>query len=76
VRRALDLDRTGETTLAMRALLREADAPGPAELPARHDLLVMALRRRARPPRCARCCADAPVRSWRCKRCGAFDPYP
>jgi lipopolysaccharide biosynthesis regulator YciM len=76
VRRALDLDRTGETTLAMRALLREADAPGPAELPARHELLVIALRRRARPPRCARCGADAPTRSWRCKRCGAFDAYP
>jgi lipopolysaccharide biosynthesis regulator YciM len=76
VRRALDHDRTGDTTIAMRGLLREADAPGPAELPVRHELLVRALRRRARPPRCARCGADAPARSWRCKRCGAFDAYP
>ncbi len=76
LRRALELDATGEVTVAMRELLREAEAPGPDDLAARHDLLVAALLRRARPLRCARCSADAPVRSWRCKRCGAFDPYP
>ncbi len=76
LRRALELDSTGEVTVAMRELLREAAAPGPDDLAARHDLLVAALLRRARPLRCSRCSADAPVRSWRCKRCGAFDPYP
>jgi lipopolysaccharide assembly protein B len=76
LRRALDLDRTGEVTVAMRELLREAEAPGPDDLAARHDLLVAALLRRARPLRCMRCGADAPVRSWRCRRCGAFDSYP
>jgi lipopolysaccharide biosynthesis regulator YciM len=76
IRRALELDRTGEVTVAMRELLREAAAPGPEDLAARHDLLVTALLRRARPLRCARCGADAPARTWRCRRCGAFDPYP
>ena len=76
LRAALDLDRTGEVTLAMRELLREAEAPGPDDLAARHDLLVAALLRRARPLRCARCGADAAARTWRCRRCGAFDPYP
>jgi lipopolysaccharide assembly protein B len=76
IRRALDLDRNGEVTVAMRELLRDAEAPGPAELAARHDLLVAALLRRARVPRCARCGADAAARAWRCRRCGAFDPYP
>ena len=76
VRRALELDRTGDATLAMRELLREAASPPAAELPVRHDLLLAALRRRARPPRCMRCGADAPGRAWRCKRCGTFDPYP
>jgi lipopolysaccharide biosynthesis regulator YciM len=76
LRRALELDRSGEVTLAMRELLREAEAPGPDDLAARHDLLVAALLRRARPPRCGRCGADAPARMWRCRRCGAFDPYP
>jgi lipopolysaccharide biosynthesis regulator YciM len=74
--RALDADRTGEVTVAMRELLREAEAPGPDDLAARHDLLVAALLRRARPLRCERCGADAPARAWRCRRCGAFDPYP
>ncbi|WP_243337829.1 tetratricopeptide repeat protein [Anaeromyxobacter soli] len=75
LRRALERDRRGEVTWEMRELLRQADAPGPGELAARHDLLVAALLRRGRAPRCTRCAADAPVRSWRCRRCGAFDAY-
>jgi lipopolysaccharide biosynthesis regulator YciM len=73
--RALEADRTGEVTLAMRELLREAEAPGPGELAARHDLLVAALLRRAPALRCGRCGAAAAVRSFRCARCGAFDPF-
>lgn len=76
LRRALDLDRTGEVTVAMRELLREAEAPGPEDLAPRHDLLVAALLRRARPLRCEACGGEAAVRAWRCRRCGAFDPYP
>jgi lipopolysaccharide biosynthesis regulator YciM len=76
LRRALELDRTGEVTVAMRELLREADAPGPDDLAARHELLVTALLRRARPIRCVRCGAETAARAWRCKRCGAFDAYP
>jgi len=75
-RRAMELDRTGEVTLAMRELLREADTPAPEDLAARHEILVAALLRRGRAPRCGRCGADAPARSWRCRRCGAHDPYP
>jgi lipopolysaccharide biosynthesis regulator YciM len=73
---ALDQDRTGEVTVAMRELLREAEAPGPDDLPARHDLLVAALLRRAKPLRCAQCGAEAASRAWRCRRCGAFDAFP
>lgn len=73
---ALELDRTGEVTVAMRELLREADAPGPEDLAARHELLVAALLRRARPIRCTRCGAEAQRRAWRCRRCGAFDCFP
>jgi lipopolysaccharide assembly protein B len=73
--RALETDRTGEVTLAMRELLREAEAPEPGELAARHDLLVAALLRRAPALRCGRCGAAAAVRSFRCARCGAFDPF-
>jgi len=76
LRQALDLDRSGEVTVAMRELLQEAEAPGPDELSARHDLLVAALLRRARPLRCTRCGAAAPARAWRCLRCGTYDPYP
>ena len=76
LRTALDLDRTGEVTVAMRELLREAEAPRPDDLAARHELLVAALLRRARPIRCARCGAETGARAWRCRRCGAFDPYP
>jgi lipopolysaccharide biosynthesis regulator YciM len=76
LRGALECDRSGEVTSAMRELLREAEAPGPDDLAPRHDLLVAALLRRARPLRCARCGAEAPARAWRCRRCGAFDPYP
>lgn len=76
LRRALDLDRTGEVTVAMRELLREAAAPGPEDLAARHDLLVAALLRRARPLRCTACGAETAARAWRCRRCGAFDPHP
>lgn len=75
LRRALELDATGETTLAMRDLLRDAEAPAPDELAARHDLLVLALLRKARPVRCARCGAESPVRQWRCRRCGAFESF-
>ncbi|HET8539260.1 MAG TPA: tetratricopeptide repeat protein [Anaeromyxobacter sp.] len=76
LRLALERDATGEVTVAMRELLREAEAPGPDDLAARHDLLVTALLRRARPLRCGRCGADVAARAWRCRRCGAFDPYP
>jgi lipopolysaccharide biosynthesis regulator YciM len=76
LRLALDCDQSGEVTLAMRELLREARAPAPQELAARHDLLVAALLRRGRPPRCSRCGADAAARAWRCRRCGAYDSYP
>jgi lipopolysaccharide biosynthesis regulator YciM len=75
-RAALQLDRSGDVTVAMRELLREADAPGPDDLAARHEILVAALLRRARPIRCARCDAEAAARAWRCRRCGAFDSYP
>jgi lipopolysaccharide biosynthesis regulator YciM len=75
-RAALELDRSGEVIVAMRELLRDADAPGPEDLPARHEILVAALLRRARPIRCARCGAEAAARAWRCRRCGAFDCYP
>jgi lipopolysaccharide biosynthesis regulator YciM len=75
LRCALDRDRTGEVTLAMRELLREAEAPGPEDLAARHDLMVAALLRRAKPLRCGRCGVETAARSWRCRRCGAFDVY-
>ncbi|HEX9241325.1 MAG TPA: hypothetical protein VF875_02675, partial [Anaeromyxobacter sp.] len=75
-RAALELDRTGEVTVAMRELLREAAAPGPEDLAARHELLVAALLRKARPLRCARCSAETAARAWRCRRCGAFDCFP
>jgi len=76
VRTALAQDRSGEVTVAMRELLREAEAPGPDDLATRHELLVSALLRRARPLRCARCAAETAARAWRCRRCGAFDSYP
>jgi lipopolysaccharide biosynthesis regulator YciM len=75
MRRSMDLDATGEVTLAMRELLREAQAPDPQELPLRHDLLVGALLRQVRPLRCRRCGAAATARSWRCSRCGSFEGY-
>lgn len=75
LRQALDLDTAGEVTLAMRDLLREAEAPAPEDLAARHDLMVAALLRKARPVRCTRCGAEAPTRQWRCKRCGAFESF-
>jgi lipopolysaccharide biosynthesis regulator YciM len=74
-RAALQLDELGEVTVAMRDLLRSADAPGPGDLAARHDLLVAALVRKARAPRCSRCGAEAAQRLWRCGRCGAWDPH-
>lgn len=73
--RAMDLDHDGEVTLAMRELLRDAEAPGPEELPARHDLMVAALLRQVRLLRCRRCGAGSATRSWRCPRCGAWDGY-
>ncbi|HSM91543.1 MAG TPA: hypothetical protein VLT47_01585 [Anaeromyxobacteraceae bacterium] len=75
LRRALELDELGEVTVAMRDLLRAADAPGPDDVVARHDLLVVALMKKARHPRCARCGTEAPQRQWRCGRCGAWDPH-
>jgi ribosomal protein L40E len=78
LRAALDLDERGEVTLALRDLLREseADPAGPDDLAARHELVVAALRRRARAVACARCGAEAPSRAWRCRSCGAFDAFP
>ncbi len=87
LRAALELDQAGEVTLALRERLREAesgaggqpDQPGPsgeedlADLTARHELVVLALARRARAVRCRRCGAEAAARAWRCRRCGAFD---
>jgi len=75
LRRALDLDRSGEVTFSLRELLRSEQTAGPDDLVARHDLLVAALLRRGRAPRCGRCGSDAPARSWRCRRCGAFDSF-
>ena len=74
--RALELDQAGEVTLAMRDLLKEAGAPGPEELSARHDLMVAALSRQVRSLRCRHCGAGAAARAWRCPRCGAFEAYP
>jgi lipopolysaccharide assembly protein B len=76
VRSALQLDRTGEVTIAMRELLREAEAPSPEDLSARHELLVSALLRRARPLRCVACGGETAARAWRCRRCGAYDSFP
>ena len=75
LREALDHDATGEVTVAMRDLLREAKAPAPEDLAARHDLMVAALLRKARPVRCGRCGAEAATREWRCRRCGAFESF-
>ncbi|MGB8930152.1 MAG: tetratricopeptide repeat protein, partial [Anaeromyxobacteraceae bacterium] len=75
LRAALELDEHGEVTVAMRDLLRSADAPGPDDVVARHDLLVMALMKKAHGPRCARCGAETAQRQWRCLRCGAWDPH-
>jgi lipopolysaccharide biosynthesis regulator YciM len=75
-RGALELDRTGEVTVAMRELLRQAEVPKTEDLAARHELLVAALLRKARPIRCARCGAETAARAWRCRRCGAFDCFP
>jgi lipopolysaccharide biosynthesis regulator YciM len=74
-RLALELDELGEVTVAMRDLLRAAEAPGPSDLAARHDLLVAALLKKARAPRCSRCGTESAQRLWRCRRCGAFDPH-
>jgi lipopolysaccharide biosynthesis regulator YciM len=76
IRDAMDLDGDGEVTYALREVLREAPAPAPEELPARHDLMVAALLRTVRPLRCRRCGAGSATRAWRCPRCGAFDAYP
>jgi lipopolysaccharide biosynthesis regulator YciM len=73
--RALECDTTGEVTLALRDLLRDADAPAPDELAARHDLMRAALLRKTRPMRCTRCGAEAATRPWRCSRCGAFESF-
>jgi lipopolysaccharide biosynthesis regulator YciM len=81
VRKALDHDRSGEVTFALRELIRteraegSARKAGPEEMAARYDLLVAALLRRGKAPRCGRCGADAPGRTWRCRRCGAWDAF-
>ena len=75
LRAALDADETGEVTLMMRELLRDAGDPRPEDLAARHELMVKALQRRARPVRCSRCGAEAPRRAWRCLRCGGFETF-
>jgi lipopolysaccharide biosynthesis regulator YciM len=77
LRTALELDEAGEVTLVLRDLLRRpgvaGDAPADsADLRARHELAVLALARRARAVRCARCGTEAAVPAWRCARCGAF----
>ncbi len=75
---ALRLDPTGEVTLALRDGLRRSEPPtpdGPDELAARHALTMEALRRRADPPRCGRCGAQAAAREWRCRSCGRFDAF-
>jgi lipopolysaccharide biosynthesis regulator YciM len=76
LRAALEGDRDGEVTLALRELLREAAPPSPGELEGRHDILVAALVRRAGLLRCGHCGAGAAARAFRCPRCGGFDPYP
>jgi lipopolysaccharide biosynthesis regulator YciM len=75
LRSALELDQSGEVTLALRDLLREVEPPAAEgeDLQARHALVVLALQRRARAVRCARCGAEAATRVWRCRACGAFD---
>lgn len=73
LRRALDLDATGEIALAMRDLLQQT--PAPEDLAARHHLMVAVLLRQVRPFRCCRCGAEAPTRGWRCRCCGAFESH-
>jgi lipopolysaccharide biosynthesis regulator YciM len=75
LRSALELDQSGEVTLALRDLLREVEPPAAEgeDLQARHALVVLALQRRARAARCTRCGAEAATRAWRCRACGAFD---
>ncbi|MFL5299581.1 MAG: hypothetical protein ACJ79R_04465, partial [Anaeromyxobacteraceae bacterium] len=73
--RALECDTTGEVTLALRDLLRDAEAPAADELAARHDLMRAALLHKARPMRCTRCGVEAALRPWRCSRCGAFESF-
>jgi lipopolysaccharide biosynthesis regulator YciM len=75
LREALAADGDGEVTLSLRELLREAPPPGPGELAGRHDLLAAALLRSAGLLRCRHCGGGAPVRAWRCPRCGTFDAY-
>jgi len=75
LREALAVDPDGEVTLFLRELLREAPPPGPGELAGRHDLLAAALLRSAGLLRCRHCGGGAPVRAWRCPRCGTFDAY-
>jgi len=75
LRAALDADGSGEVTLVMRDLLRDAGDPRPEELAIRHELMVKALQRRARLLRCSRCGAGSPLRAWRCSRCGAFESF-
>ncbi len=78
LRAALDLDATGQVTLALRDLLREVEAAPVegVELASRHELLVRALGHRVHAVRCARCGAEAAARGWRCRGCGAFDSHP
>ena len=75
LRQALEADRDGEVTLALRELLRQSAPPGPGELAGRHDLMAAALLRSAGLLRCTHCGGGAAVRAWRCPRCGTFDAY-
>ena len=76
-RRALELDATGEVTLAMRDLLRDAAAARARRSWPRATTSCVAALLRQRPRSCAARAAgaEAPTRQWRCRRCGAFDSF-
>jgi lipopolysaccharide biosynthesis regulator YciM len=75
LRRALELDGSGEVTLAIRDLLREPDAGAADGIGERHALLLAALARPVKPLRCRHCLTESLSRTWRCPSCGAFDAY-
>ena len=76
LRDGLAADPDGEVALALRELLRDAEPPGPGDLAGWHELVVAALGQSAGLLRCRRCGGGTVVRTWRCPRCAAFDPYP